>query len=75
MEREAKLELLSHSLWKKSEAREYSGLTRNYLTKIYKSCQHPNFGWLVYRDKFLKELGTNVEKEMKFLKGGDEDFR
>ncbi len=75
MEREEKLELLVRSIWTKKEAREYSGLNRNYLTKMYKKCQHPSFRDLIFRDKFLKELGTNVEKEMKFLKGGNEDFR
>lgn len=67
-----RLNLLAKSLWKKEEAKEYSGLARNYLTKIFKKCQHPEFPMLVFRDKFLKEIGTSTEKEIAlFSKGGD----
>ena len=59
-----KRELLTRSIWKKKEAKEYSGLSDYYLTKIYKTCQHSKFKNAVYRDKFLKEIGTTLEKEI-----------
>lgn len=60
-----KQELLQKSIRSKKEAKAYSGLSQYQLRKIYEACQHPYFANSIYRDKFLKELGTTLEKELK----------
>ena len=69
MSDEEKLDLLSRTIWKKKEAREYSKLSVYLLNKIFKECQHPTFKNSIFRDKFLHLIGTNVRKEIIIING------
>lgn len=63
--------LLKRSLWTKKEARQYSNLSTYTSRKLWKNCQHEELSNYVYRDKFLKEIGTSYEKEIKKLQDSE----
>lgn len=64
MDKNAKASLLERSIWKKSEARKYTGLSIYIMNGLYKQMKElPTFKGCIYRDELLKLLHTTYKKE------------
>lgn len=66
---EEKINLLTTPIWRKKDAVDYFGFSKNKMTTIFSKLEKPeNFQKCVYRDDLLKEFGTSVDKELSILK-------